>query len=205
MDAVDSLSVEERKALVEVLTFRAVEESVLKHYKLRNPGKIARLIRKKWRKVLPLVGEESLVLSSELEPAELKHILDSLSLYSQLYTDLIDPYAASRCQRCIEKLMDLKAAPSLAAQTREEIDRIVAVRPGPKKKKERPLPVLGAGERPHLNPRVRGDLVAYFKKRLRESEPMLMVDPRFRLRIDNIYLSPAASFHDMWRERGGRA
>jgi hypothetical protein len=176
----------ERKTLVEVLAFRALEKSVTKHYKIRQLGRIRRLIKKKWKKVLPMVRDDFLKLGRNPDPKELKYTLDLLLLYSNLYSDLVDPYVMGRCQACVKKLGTLNMMPALTKELETEIDKIVAIKPGPKKKAQTPIQPRPYKERPHLNPNVRRKLVDYFRKELKVKEPMLMVDPRLKLRIDNI-------------------
>ncbi|MFQ5800214.1 MAG: hypothetical protein ACE5HH_00660 [Candidatus Hydrothermarchaeales archaeon] len=199
------LSEEERKTLVEVLAFHFLEKSVTKHYKIRHLGRTRRRIKKKWKKLLPKIKEDLLVIERGADPREVRHVLDLLLLYSNLYSDIVDPYATERCSACIEKLRSLNLLPALAAEFEDEIDQIVAIKPGPKRKAQKPLPPPLYREYPHLNPAVRGRLVKYFKNELKMREPMVMTDTKFRLRIDNLIRRHVDRILDVSLEHGYKA
>jgi hypothetical protein len=175
----------EKKIIVMMLAFHALEKSIIKKYKLRSLGRIKRLIKKKWKKVLPLISGSNLIIQKGADPKDVKRAHDILILYTRLYSDIIDESTQRNCKECILKLKTLKGLPSLKEEFDLEIERIVAIKPGPKKDKIVRREEFVHKEFPHLNTEVRGRLVKYFKKKLKEQEPLVMLDPNLQMRVDN--------------------
>ena len=154
---------------------------------------------------MPLISGDQLVIEKERDPTEAKKAIDILILYSTLYTDLIDKYAMKACSECLRKLMKDGLVPSLKDEFEAELLKIIAVRPGPKLKRipsvKRPI----SREFPHLNPEVRKKLVKYFKKRLKEQEPLIMLDSSLQLRIDNFIRRHVDRIIDVFLEHSYKA
>ncbi len=205
MKGKEKLSREQRKTLVKILAFHALEKGIIKHYSLRKLGRIRRLIKRKWKKILPLISWDQLVIEKEEDPIEAKKAMDLLILYSKLYTDLIDEYAMKSCSECIRKLLKDSLVPSLKDEFEAELIRIISIRPGPKKERKAApkRPVLR--EFPHLNSEVRLRLVKYFKRRLREKEPLIMLDSNLQLRIDNFIRRHVDRIIDVFLEHSYKA
>jgi hypothetical protein len=181
----EGFSEEERKTIVKLLAFHNLEKNILKNYKLRKLGRIKRLIKRKWKKLLPLITEDHLLIEKAGEQVEVKKTTDILTLYSKLYSDLVDEYSVDNAFACIQKLKSQNLIPSLNEEVEFEIDRLIMLTPGPKRKMTGPVKTLKVREFPHLNQEVRMRLVKYFKKKLKEEEPLLMLDPGLQLRVEN--------------------
>jgi hypothetical protein len=199
------LTNEERKTILKLLAFHTLEKSMVKNYKIRSLGRIKRLIKKKWKKMLPLIYEDQLVIESDSSPEEIKNVVDLLTLYSQLYTDLVDGQAGEKCQACIKKIKNLKILPSLNDELELEINRIIQIKPGPKLKKKKTVVIQPYIEFPHLNSNVRNRLVKYFKKRLKEEEPLVMLDSHLQLRINNFIRKHVDRIIDVFLEQSYKA
>jgi len=203
--AENGISSEQRKTIVKILAFHALEKAVIKHYNFRQLSRIHRTIRKKWRKVLPEITPENLVLPAGQSPGEVKSALDTLVLYSRLYVDLIDPRALKSCTECIEDLKARGIGPRLTEDFESRINSIIM--PKVRKKKPSLTQVIRTVPRdfPHLDPDVRRRLSKHFKRRLREREPLIMLDPALQLRIDGFIRGHVDRTIDLFLEHSYKA
>lgn len=199
------LTGEQKKTLVKILAFHALEKGIIKNYSLRKLGRIRRLIKRKWKKILPLISSDQLIIEKGKDTIEAKKAIDLLILYSKLYTDLIDEYAMKSCNECIRNLMKDGRVPSLKQEFEDELLKIISIRPGPKKEGKATVkrPVLR--DFPHLSSDVRRKLVKHFKRRLRESEPLIMLDSGLQLRIDNFIRRHVDRIIDVFLEHSYKA
>ncbi len=203
--AKDGIGSEQRKTIVKILAFHALEKAVIRQYNFRRLSRIHRTIRKKWRKVLPEISSENLVLSVGQDPGDAKKALDTLVLYSRLYVDLIDPLALKSCTECIDELKSRGIGPSLTEEFESRINTIIA--PKARKKKPSLTQVIRAVPRdfPHLDPDVRRRLAKHFKRRLKEREPLIMLDPGLQLRIDSFIRGHVDRMIDIFLEHSYKA
>jgi len=187
------------------LAFHHLEKSIIKNYKLRKLGRMKRLLKKKWKKLLPVINEGQLMTEKAADPKEHKKAIDILILYSRLYSDLIDPSSVEKCGQCITRLTSLKMVPSLKDELEGEIEKLTAVKIPAAKRGIKTTASKGAEDTPHLNDEVRRRLVKHFKKRMREEEPLLMLDPLLELRIENLIRRHVDRIIDVFLEHSYKA
>ncbi|GBE56786.1 hypothetical protein BMS3Bbin16_00997 [archaeon BMS3Bbin16] len=203
--AENEINSEQRKTIVKILAFHALEKAVIKHYNFKRLSRIHRTIQKKWRKVLPEITPENLVLQVGGENGEVKSALDTLILYSRLYVDLIDPRALNSCTECIEKLKTKGIGPRLTEDFESRINSIIA--PKVRKKKPSLTQVIRTVSKdyPHLDPEVRRRLTKHFKHRLKEREPLIMLDHSLQLRIEGFIRGHVDRAIDLFLEHAYKA
>jgi len=195
----------EAKYITLILAFHTLERAILRQGVARRPRRVKRLLKKKWRKVLPLLDPGSLQLK-EAGAEEVRTSSHILLLYARLYSDTIDDAALQPCRMCIEKLSAQGVVAMLSEDLVERIEGLlVRHRAGGEggrgRAEKRPAPAVF----PHLSSDVRARLVRYFHKKLREEEPVLMLDPALKLRIDRLLRRRVDRIIDVTLEHAYRA
>ncbi len=182
----DELTLSEQKTIVTILAFQALGKSMAKHLKTQHTGRSRGIIKKKWKKILLKVDASMLVLTRAEDPDTQKKAYSLFSLYLDLYTDIIDGSAVKSGRSVLKKIKELGAIPSLKSGFLDEIDRTVAVKVRKKGEETEKKSAAVYEEPPHIAPEIRERLVRYFKKELKRHEPIVMVDTRLQLRVDNL-------------------
>lgn len=184
-----NLTLDERKSLFRILVFLKVERTIFSVFKPKSVGRFKKLIKKKWRKIQPFFTDEDLIFEPILDRMEAKETFNRLILYSRLYTDIIDPRFKGISEKGLSTLMKIGVVPNLPEEKLSVIEKEILPRVSekgaPKAIKKRDLSV-SVLEYPHLEERVRKNLLSYLNNKLRIEEPLLMSDERLRQPIRRI-------------------